>query len=73
MNMTKTTTKPVAKARKKPAFMADPSAIIQTERDFKDALLTVSVFANLFILCLWVALQATSHYDSALASFFLNR
>lgn len=49
------------------------SAIAQTERDFKDALLTVSVFANLFILSIWVALQVTSKYDAALATFFLQR
>ena len=54
-------------------FAADPSALMQTERDFKDALLTVSVFANLFVLCVWVALQATSQYDIALAGFFLDR
>lgn len=53
--------------------VADPSANFQTERDFKDALLTVSIFANLFVLCIWVALQATSQYDSALVSFFLKR
>jgi len=46
---------------------------MQTERDFKDALLTVSVFVNLFMLCVWVALQATTQYDTALATFFLNR
>lgn len=51
----------------------EPSAIAQTERDFKDAILTVSIFANLFILCIWVALQTTSQYDTALASFFLTR
>lgn len=49
------------------------SAIAQTERDFKDAVLTVSVFANLFIFSIWVALQVTSKYDAALASFFLQR
>lgn len=52
---------------------ADPSALLQTERDLKDAILTVSVFVNLFALCLWVALQTTSQYDSALADFFINR
>ena len=52
---------------------ADPSAIAQTERDFKDAVMTVSVFVNLFLLCVWVALQSTSQYDSVLANFFLNR
>lgn len=52
---------------------ADPSAVLQTERDFKDALLTVSIFANLFVLCVWVALQATTKYDATLAEFFLKR
>jgi hypothetical protein len=51
----------------------DPSAIVQTERDLKDAILTVSIFANLFILCLWVALQTTTQYDTALIDFFLQR
>lgn len=53
--------------------IADPSAIVQTERDFKDAIMTVSVFVNLFILCLWVALQTTGKYDTVLADFFINR
>jgi len=53
--------------------LADPSALIQTERDFKDAILTVSVFVNLFILCLWVAVQTTSQYDAALIDFFIAR
>jgi len=52
---------------------ADPSAILQTERDLKDAIMTVSVFVNLFALCLWVALQTTSQYDAELVSFFINR
>ncbi len=51
----------------------DPSALLQTERDLKDAILTVSIFANLFILCLWVALQTTAQYDTALIDFFLPR
>jgi hypothetical protein len=52
---------------------ADPSAILQTERDLKDAIMTVSVFVNLFVLCLWVALQTTAQYDAELAQFFINR
>ena len=47
------------------------SAIAQTERDFKDAVLTVSIFVNLFLLSIWVALQVTSKYDDALATFFM--
>lgn len=33
-------------------------AILETEKDFKDALLIVSITANLFLLTLWVASQA---------------
>lgn len=47
--------------------------MLQTERDFKDALLMVSITANLFVVSLWVALQVTSYYDDALVSFFINR
>ncbi len=60
--------KPIKKSAK-PNF----SAIAQTERDFKDALLTVSIFANLFLLSVWVAVQVTSAYDEALAAFFMLR
>ena len=51
----------------------DPSALAQTERDFKDAILTVSVFVNLFMLCVWVVLQSSTQYDVAIANFFLDR
>lgn len=56
--------------RKQPV---DPSAIAQTERDFKDALMMVSIFANLFILCLWIAVQTTAQYDAALIDFLIKR
>ena len=69
MNATTTTTA-LKRYKKQPV---DPSAVAQTERDFKDALMTVSVFANLFILCLWVAVQTTTQYDAALADFLVNR
>lgn len=55
----------------KKAAKPNLSAIAQTERDFKDAVLTVSIFANLFLLSVWVALQVTSSYDKALAKFFM--
>lgn len=48
-------------------------ALLQSERDFKDALLIVSITANLFVVCLWVALQVTSRYDTSLTSFFIHR
>lgn len=67
----KTKVKTVSKKFSRQAV--DPSAITQTERDFKDAVMTVSIFVNLFMLCVWVALQSTSQYDAVLANFFLTR
>ncbi|MDQ5932078.1 MAG: hypothetical protein WBK76_01020 [Candidatus Saccharimonadales bacterium] len=57
----------------KKVLSSEPSALLQTERDLKDAILTVSVFVNLFGLCLWVALQTTARYDAALVDFFIAR
>lgn len=59
------------KATKK--ILAEQEIVLQTERDVRDALLIVSVAANLFVVCLWVALQVTSHYDASLSSFFIHR
>lgn len=66
----KVTARPQSKSVKKSAN-PNMSAIVQTERDFKDAVLTVSIFANLFLLSIWVALQVTSEYDDVLAKFFM--
>ncbi len=51
----------------------NPVAMLATERDFKDALLMVSITVNLFVLCLWVAVQVTTVYDTALTNFFFGR
>ena len=48
-------------------------AVFHTTQDVKDAVLIVSLLVNLFVLCLWIALQVTTSYDSSLVSFFLNR
>lgn len=61
------------KSTKKTSEAVNQEALLQSERDFKDALLIVSVAANLFVLCLWVALQVTSRYDTALTWFFIHR
>ena len=61
------------KSYKKTTEATSQEAMFQTERDFKDALLIVSITANLFIVSLWVALQVTSRYDASLASFFIHR
>ncbi len=50
-----------------------PIAMLQTERDFRDALLMVSIAINLFGLSLWIAMQATTTYDTALMQFFFAR
>lgn len=69
----KKTKKNILTVQKKQLAKPDMSALVQTERDLKDAVLMVSVFANLFILSLWVALKVTSEYDEALAAFFIQR
>ena len=51
----------------------NPVAMLQTERDFRDALLMVSIAVNLFGLSLWIAMQATTTYDTALMQFFFAR
>jgi hypothetical protein len=48
-------------------------AILQSERDLRDAVLFVSITANLFILCLWIAVRITAQYDSALTHFLFGR
>ena len=67
----KAKTKTTTKSAKQLAL--NQAAVLQTERDFKDALLMVSITVNVFILCLWVALQVTTRYDSALTVFFFSR
>jgi len=41
--------------------------------DLKNAVLIVSIVANLFIFSTWIALQVTSQYDTQLANFLFNR
>jgi hypothetical protein len=49
------------------------AVLSQSLSDFKTAALLVSVTINLFLLCLWIALQVTADYDHSLFSFFINR
>jgi hypothetical protein len=42
-------------------------------QDLKNAVLIVSVVANLFILSAWIALQVTSQYDVQLSNFLFTR
>lgn len=47
--------------------------LFRTWADAKNALLIVSLLANLFVLCLWLSLHATTKYDQALFDFFVSR
>lgn len=49
------------------------AAIEQTNKDFKNSLLIVSVSINVFIFTAWLALQVTAAYDSQIASVLLVR
>ncbi len=44
-------------------------ATFQTGQDVKNAVLILSVLANLALFVLWLAVQLTSRYDAALASW----
>jgi hypothetical protein len=54
-------------------IVATISAHEQVGHDLKNAVLIVSIVANLFIITTWLALQMTSAYDTQLASLFLGR
>lgn len=83
-----TTKKPVTKkatTKKAPAKRATktvteavavrPPIVTQSNmtQDLKDAVLIVSLLANLFVFAMWMVLLLTNQYDVALSSLFLNR
>ncbi len=47
--------------------------IAQTNQDFRNAVLLVSVAVNVFILTAWVALQVTTAFDAEVAQFLFAR
>ncbi|MNY68365.1 hypothetical protein D3C86_2061150 [compost metagenome] len=49
------------------------AAIEQTNKDFKNSLLIVSISINVFIFTAWLALQVTAAYDTQVASVLLAR
>ena len=49
------------------------AAIEQTNKDFKNSLLIVSIGINVFIFTAWLALQVTAAYDGQVASALLIR
>jgi hypothetical protein len=61
------------KSANKSRKITSRAVVFTTGADVKTALLIVSVTINLFVLCLWVALQVTSYYDQALVNFFIHR
>lgn len=44
----------------------------QTAQDLKTAILIVSVLANITVFVLWLTLQLTSRFDSALSAWLLG-
>jgi hypothetical protein len=71
--MVKSTTKSPKKSVRKTSKAKKSFTMFQTGLDFTIALLIVSLLANAFVICLWVALKTTDDYDAALMSFFLGR
>lgn len=75
----KATTKktPVKRATKTVAETVAVNEPIVTQsnmsQDLKDAVLIVSLLANLFVFALWMVLLLTNQYDMALTDLFLNR
>ncbi len=45
----------------------------QTDMDFRNALLIVSVAVNVIVLISWLALKVTSQFDYQVASFLFYR
>ena len=45
----------------------------QMTQDLKTAVLVVSVFANMFVFTVWIALQVTTKFDAQIAGFLFNR
>lgn len=56
------------------AFAGSGEVVVdQAVQDFRSALLVVSIAVNIAILFIWVILQLTTKYDSALVSALLQR
>lgn len=78
---TKTTTKKTSKVTtKKAALVAEavnvaPLEVVpnQTDTDFKNAVLIVSLTVNAFVLIAWVTLKVTSEFDYQIANFLFYR
>jgi hypothetical protein len=63
------------KTNTKSPIATDAEAAVVTSavgQDVRNAVLIVSVVANLFFFTAWVMLQVTSQYDSQLAGFIFG-
>jgi len=58
-----------------PSEKAEAQVMTQSHmsQDLRNAVLIVSVIANLFILTGWIALQVTTQYDTQIANLLFNR
>lgn len=65
----------VAQQNKQPEQNVEVSelALSGVNQDLKNSILIVSVVANLAIFTLWLSLQVTSQYDSALTQLLFSR
>lgn len=56
-----------------PIDKAQTVAFSNVSHDLRNAILIVSVVANLFIFTAWLMLQVTTQYDTQIANFLFNR
>lgn len=52
---------------------AEVAVASHLSRDLRNAVLIVSVVANLFVFTMWLVLQMTAQYDASLAATLLGR
>ncbi len=55
-----------------PAETVAGVATFQTGQDVKNAILIVSVLANVALFVLWLMLQVTSRYDAAMTTWLIG-
>ena len=53
-------------------LLTQEGAVSTVSQDLRNSLLIVSIVANVMVFALWLTLQVTSQYNSALTSFFIG-
>jgi hypothetical protein len=53
-------------------LLTQEGAASTVSQDLRNSLLIVSIVANVMVFALWLTLQVTSQYNSALTSFFIG-